>query len=256
MPRGGARRDRLGGRVVSSTLGHRDAMLLVAQGHSYREVMTRLGYKTPSAVSHAIKRGIEVSEIRLGLARVLLDKVRAFDDRAERSSSSIFGHDRDDYDMFGNELHVLDLRLQDTLHDAGTVRGVRDVARLISWRCLGLPPGMDADRDRRLQLRMMEGTLDQIRDGYQDRSGVHRAIDTDLRRELLTAIARIHVNDMARLRNGLHAIEVSFRRKDPDWVEMLQELEKIIALLEELGVVWIGQTPATATTPPRTQKVF
>ena len=57
-----------------------------------------------------------------------------------------------------------------------------------------------------------------MRGDYQDRSGVHRAIDTDLRRELLTAIAWIHVTDFARLRDTLHAIDVSFRRKDPDWV--------------------------------------
>ena len=70
MPRGGARRDRLGGRVVSSTLGYRDAMLTVGDGSTFRQLAERLGYTTPSAVAHVIKRGIEVSEIRPGLARV------------------------------------------------------------------------------------------------------------------------------------------------------------------------------------------
>ena len=44
MPRGGARRDRLGGRVVSSTLGYRAAMLMVGDGSTFRQLAERLGY--------------------------------------------------------------------------------------------------------------------------------------------------------------------------------------------------------------------
>ena len=44
MPRGGVRRDGLGGRVVSSTLGYRDAMLMVGDGYTFRQLAERLGY--------------------------------------------------------------------------------------------------------------------------------------------------------------------------------------------------------------------
>ena len=69
-----------------------------------------------------------------------------------------------------------------------------------------------------LRTRRTEATLDEMRGDYQNRSGVHRSLDRDLRRELLTAIAWIQVTDSARLRDTLHAIDVSFRRKDRDWV--------------------------------------
>ena len=95
MPRGGARRDRLGGRVVSSTLGYRDAMLMVGDGYTFRQLAEWLGYKTPSAVAHAIKRGIKVSEIRPGLARVVLDKIRVLDESGAGYPQSFWGDDRD-----------------------------------------------------------------------------------------------------------------------------------------------------------------
>ena len=246
MPRGGARRDRLGGRVVASTLGYRDAILLAGQGHSVRQIMDRLGYKTPSAPVHAITRGIEISEIRPGLARVVLDRVRVIDRRFDERVPGLVGDELDAADMLGFELHVLGLRLEDTLRDVENIHGARDVARLISWRTPGLPPDAGPAREERLQLRMMEATLDQIRGDYCDRSGVHRAIDRDLRRELLAVIARVHVDDMGRLRSSLHQIEVGFRRKHPVWDEMVEELAKVVAVLEAIGVIWIGRIPTTA----------
>lgn len=253
MPRGGARRDRLGGKAVASTLGHRDAILLAGEGMSYRQIAARLGYTSSSAPVHAIDRGIEVSEIRPGLATVILDRVRVLDGRLDARLSALESEERDAADMFGYELHMLGLRLQDTLGQFGRVNGARDVAKLISWRTPGYPPGAGPARDQRLQLRMMEGTLDQIDAGYSDRSGVHRALDRDLRRVLLEAIAWVHRDDLGRLRVSLHDIEVGFRRQHPDWPNMLRVLEEVTALLERLGIVWVVRTPVTVR-PPRPAK--
>ena len=131
MPRGGARRDRLGGRAVASTLAHRDAIRLAGEGLSYRQIGSRLGYKSSSAPVHAIRRGIEDSQIRPGLAQVLLDRVRVFDERFDARLSGLDGTDRDAADMFGHELHVLSLRLKDTRSQFRDVQGARDVAKLI-----------------------------------------------------------------------------------------------------------------------------
>lgn len=231
--------------MVASTLGYRDAILLAGQGYSYRQIMDRLGYKTPSASVHAITRGIEISEIRPGLARVVLDRVRVSDRRFGDRRPGLAGDELDTADMFGFELHMLSLRLEDTLRQFDGVHGARDVARLISWRTPNLPPDTGPAREERLQLRMMEATLDQIRGDYRDRSGVHRALDRDLRRELLSVIARVHVEDMGQLRLSLHQIEVGFRRKHPDWNEMIEELANVDAVLEAIGVISTERTPAT-----------
>src|SRR5205085_7057891 len=112
--------------------------------------------------------------------------------------------------------------LQDTLGQFDVVHGARDVAKLISWRTPGYPHGAGVARDERLQLRMMQGTLDQIRTSYRDRSGVHRALDRDLRRELLQAIAWVHRDDLGQLRALLHDIELGFRRKHTEWELMVR----------------------------------
>ena len=82
------------------------------------------------------------------------------------------------------------------------------------------------------------------------RSGVHRAIDRDLRRELLQAITWVHRDDLGHLRALLHDNEIGFRRKHPDWSMMVWAVEEISALLERLGVVWVLR-PHPTTNPAR-----
>ncbi len=248
-----SRRDRLGGRAVGATLRYRDVVVLAGEGISYREISARVGYRTPSASVHALDRAIGVSQIRPGLAKVVGGRVDAMLTRLDARDAQLTDLERDAADLFGYDLHVLGLRLRDTLRGAGPVAGNRDVARRLSWRTPGYPDSGGRERDERLQQRMMEGTLDQIRGRYRDRSGVHRAIDTDLRRELFCAIAWVHEDDLEDLRVLLHRVEVGFRRKYPDWHEMTETLAEVVALLEQLGVVWIGQTRPDL--PPQGRRV-
>lgn len=205
----------MGGKTVAATLAHRDAILLAGQGLSYRQIATQLGYESSSGPVHAIERGIEVSEIRPALASAVLNRVRVFDERFDSRRPTLDTGECDTADLSGFHLHMLSLRLGDTVGQFDDVNGVRDVAKLISWRTPGYPQGAGTARDERLQLRQMEGTLDQLRTGYRDRSGVHRAIDRDLRRELLQAIAWVHREDLGQLRALLHDIELGVPPEAP-----------------------------------------
>lgn len=237
MWRARGRQDRVSGRVVAETVRYREVMVERASGRSYRQIATIVGYKSPSSVADAIRSGIDRSGLRAGLAVVMRDRVDRLDDQLV-ALEPVIGH-RVHYAPLLDATMMLHARLEFEADLAGPVPGVRDVAKLVAYRRPDLPDLAAPTYPSRFWLRQMEATLDQMRGRYAHRSGPHRALERDMRRELLFAASELYAAELTELRAVWHEIGLVLRRKRIEPRLLLELVDRLTTVLEALDVIWV-----------------
>lgn len=221
--------------AVWVTLRHRDAILLRARGDSYREIANELGYRAPSGVVDAIRSGVDRSGLRPGLAVVMHRRVAPLYEKILARVGDDTG-----FDIVLFEIHLLDLALADGAERAGSTPGVRDVGALIARRGAHGPAVAKDGPGSPFNIRMGGATLDQMRTTYpgvyKDGSGVHRALERGLRRELLAASAELFETDLAHLDFAWYELGLDLRRARLDASDIRSSVQRLKLALENLKV--------------------
>ena len=245
MSSGSRRRDRVSGRVVAETLRYREVIVERAAGRSYREIATMVGYKSPSGVVDAIRAGIDRSGLRVGLVVVMCDRVGRFDNQlvAREPATRHQFH----YAALLDATMMLHARLEFEAGVAGPVQGVRDVAKLVAYRRPDLPELPRLGDDSRFAARRTHATLEEMRGRYAHRSGVQRALERDMRRELLFAASEYYAAELTELRAVWHEIGLTLRRTRIEPLLLLDLVNRLTTVLEALYVIWPALTPSRHT---------
>jgi hypothetical protein len=225
-----------------------------AAGRSYREIATIVGYRSPSSVIDAIRAGIDRSGLRAGLAVVMRDRVDRLDDQLA-ALEPVIGH-RVHYAPLLDATMMLHARLEFEADLAGQVPGVRDVAKLVARRRPDLPELARLAYPSPFWLRQMEATLDQMRGRYAHRSGVHRALERDLRRELLFGVSEFYAAELTELRAVWHEIGRVLRRTRIEPRVMLDLVDRLTTVLEALDVIWVWPAPSPHARVRRRGRAF
>ena len=83
-----------------------------------------------------------------------------------------------------------------------------------------------------------------MRGRYADRSGVYRALERDLRQELLAAATVLYAETIDEFRDAWREIDLAMRRAEPDPVLIQGQLDRLVRCLEQLEAI-----PGSTTDP-------
>jgi hypothetical protein len=232
----GRAKDRVGGRAVAGVLRDARAIVLRADGGSWGELAGELGYRSRSGAERAVARGLDRSGLAAGLRVVMAERLDRLWPRVDALDPVVVAGEAEALGEALMQIYMLQLTLTDLTRGTRPA-GVRDVAGLVAVRDPHLPAVDEERRAELFQLRQFEATLDMMHLGYANRSGVHKALERELRRVLLEAAAYYYANPLDALRTIWHEIECALRRRPVEGAVILAEVERLAVVLEDLNVV-------------------
>jgi len=199
-----------------------------AAGASWAEIADEFGYRSRSGAEHAFGSGLDGSWLIPALRVVMDGRMERLEGRLRVLESEVAPDVRDVYREVLDHVELMKLLLHDVPGARPWQACMADVAGLVAKRNPHLPT-VDVDaRGRRLLARQRETTLDEMCGGYANRSGIHKALERDVRRVLLEAAGGYFEDELADVRYVWHDIDLAVRRRPLD-------LELLGATLGVLG---------------------
>lgn len=233
----------MGGRVVTEYVRYARAVTLRGRAYSWAEIAVELGYRSRSGAEHAVDRGLAGSMLIPGLRVVMYRRLDRFWDRLNGLEPLVVAGEVDHYLEVLQGVHLMNLRLEDAIGGARVPPGLRDVEALVARRRPHLPTVDAVRRDERLMMRGLEATLDMMRDGFANRSGVYKALDRDLRQLLLEAATLYFEIELAEVRDAWHELDLAVRRRPVEGTVLLDAFTALGDVLERMTVFDLPGTP-------------
>lgn len=240
----GRQKDRVGYRVVWEHDRHAKAVRLRARGWSWGQIAAELGYKSRSGAERAVERGLAGSMLIPGVRWVMRDRLDRYWGALDPLEPHVATGEVEDYLRVLQSVHIMSLRISAATGDATSLAGVGDVKGLLARRRPHLPVVDEAPRDQRLLMRGLAATFDMMPGKYANRSGVHKAVERDLRRQLFTAAVCYFEDELVELREVWHELDLAVRRRPIEGSVLLSAFAQLDDVLDRMTVFELPTDPS------------
>jgi hypothetical protein len=231
------RQNRLSGRALDDLSQQELAIRSRAYGASFGVIADELGYRSRSGAENAVKRGLEASGLIVGLRVVMHRRIERLTAQLRVLDPPALYRDAHRPCTAFDRAELMKALLRDAPGCGPLQTCVRDVAGLVARRHPHLPAVEVHEYEDRFSSRRSGATLDMMRGGYANRSGIHKALERDVRRVLLRASAAYFAEELGRIRDLWHDIDLALRRQPVVDVHAMRVLlDELYELLDEMHV--------------------